>query len=107
MRVFITCLSGVLLGWQFAGWLASGNWRNIPASILIPGSVDVQNWLYNLNPNTDWWQFLALVFSTPLWLVLMILAACSSLAQKHRGEPRSMRLLYLYRCGSQSAVKVE
>ncbi len=81
MRIVISHLGGILLGWQFGGWLASGNWNSVPVSILIPGNAQLQAWLLGLNPTADWQQFLTLLFATPLWLVLIALAAVSWLTR--------------------------
>ncbi len=81
MRTLLRFFGGILLGWQFGDWMASGNWHNVPVSLAIPRFEEVQAWLYRLNPTGDWYDFLAYAFAIPLGAVLIAISFCLARSQ--------------------------
>ncbi len=84
---------GVLLGCQFASWVTSGNWHNIPVSLAIPRCDEVQAWLYQLNPSADWYDYVSKAFAIPLGAVLIAISFCVTRRQPSlRYSPPSLRM---------------
>ncbi len=82
MRTLLLLCGGILLGWQFGEWLVSGTWNNLPVSAVIPDNAQVRQWLYELNPSLNWWEFLNVLFGMPLLLVMAPMTAVSWLARR-------------------------